>query len=374
MPTHTWMISPQQQLVFPDFETKTDEELRAFCDPTNRENPFFGFVGNEGVVNKLCRMLFTALGRENHDMSDMNIALLGPASCGKTTLAKRLAKGAGLPFIEANPKEIGCNHDLFQKICRVLAQPGYTHGNGDPVDLSIRPYDDAYHYICPPCVVLIDEVHLLSKDVQGGLLTATEKSDHKLITGEGVILNTENICWVIATTERGRLGTALDSRFVKATLKPYNKYEMALIVHRNRPAVPLLVCEKIALFCGRVAREAIDFATEVIAERRRSGCEWMEAVETIRNEHGIDEFGMPEVHLEILMALATNGPISKYSLRDVARCEVEELDQYVLPVMRRDGLVHTTSRGVGITVAGLGELERRGLGYDRRYDRTKVGR
>jgi Holliday junction resolvasome RuvABC ATP-dependent DNA helicase subunit len=361
MATHTWMTQPQQQVVFPDFETKTDEELRAFCDPGNRDNPFYGFVGNLGVVNKLCRMLFTALGRENHDMSDMNIALLGPASCGKTTLAKRLAKGAGLPFIEANPKEIGCNHDLFQKICRVLAQPGYTHGDGTPVDLSIRPYNDAYHYIAPPCVILIDEAHQMPKDVQGGLLTATEKSDHKLITGEGVILDTSNICWVIATTDRGRLGTALDSRFVKATLKPYDQFEMALIVHRNRPGVPLEVCEKIALYCGRVAREALDFATEATSERKRAGCDWFEAVEAIRKEHGIDEYGMPDVHMEILTALGNRGPISKSALRDIARCEIEELDEYILPIIRRSGLVQTTSRGVWITVAGLAELEKRGV-------------
>lgn len=361
------MTYPQQQLIFPDFETKTDDELRAFCDPGDRQNPFFDFVGNQGVVNKLCRMLYTALGRENHDMSDMNLALLGPASCGKTTLAKRLARGAGLPFVEANPKEIGCNHDLFQKICRVLAQPGYTHGDGTPVDLSLRPYNDVYHYIAPPIVILIDEAHLMPKDVQGGLLTATEKADYKLITGEGVILDTSNTCWILATTERGRLCKALDSRFVKAYLKPYNQFEMALIVHRNRPAVPLEVCERIALYCGHIAREAIDFATEARAERRRSGCDWFEAVETIRLEYGIDEFGMPEVHLEILKALARGGPISKFALRDVAECEIEELDEYIQPAMRRDGLIQTTSRGIGVTASGLAELERRGIGLgDRR--------
>ena len=371
MATHTWLIVPQQQLIF---DLMPEDDLRAYCDPANPENPFFDFVGNKGVVNKLCRMLYTALCRENHDMSDTNLALLGPASCGKTTLAKRLAKGAGLPFIEANPKEIGSNHDLFQKICRVLAQPGYTHGDGTPVDLSIRPYNDAYHYIAPPIVILIDEGHQMPKDVQGGLLTATEKSDHKLITGEGVILDTSNICWILATTERGRLGTALDSRFVKATLKPSNQFEMALIVHRNRPAVPLVVCERIALLCGRVAREAIDFATEVRAERRRSGCEWLDAVETIRKEHGIDEYGMPDAHLEILKTLAANGPISKYALRDVANCEVEELDEYILPIIRRSGLIQTTSRGVGITPGGLAQLEKRGLGVVGRLEQPRAGR
>ncbi len=374
MAFHIWITQPQQQLIFPDFETKTDEELRAYCDPSNRENPFFDFVGNQSVVKRLCRMLYTALCRENHDMSDTNLVLLGPASTGKTTLARRLAKGAGLPFIEVNPKEIGTNHDLFQKFCRILAQPGYTHGDGTPVDLSLRPYNDVYHYIAPPIVVLIDEAHQMPKDVQGGLLTATEKADHKLITGEGVILDTQNVCWILATTERGRLGAALDSRFVKATLKPYNQFEMALIIHRNRPAVPLEVCEEIALYCGRVAREAIDFATEVTSERERSECEWLEAVEMIRREHGIDEFGMPEVHLSILTALATRGPISKYALRDVANCEVEELDEYILPIIRRIGLISTTSRGIGITPEGLAQLEKRGLGTGERPAQPRAGR
>ena len=360
MATHTWMISPQQQLVFPDFDQKTDE-LRDYCDPSNRENPFFDFVGNQGVVNKLCRMLYTALCRENHDMSDMNLALLGPASTGKTTLAKMLAQGAGLPFMAINPEEIGSNHDVFVKISRVLAEPKYSHGDGTPVDLTLRPYNDIYHYIAPPCVILIDEAHLMPKEVQGGLLSATEKDDHCLVTGEGVVLDTENICWLLATTDRGKLGSALDSRFVKAYLKPSNQYELAVIIKRNRPAVPLESCEMIALYSGRMAREAIDFATEVIAERRRSSCDWIDAVETIRKEHGIDEHGMPAAHLAILKALARLGPISKHALRDIANCEVEELDEYVLPLLRRDGLVQTTSRGVGITAAGVAELEKRGL-------------
>lgn len=361
----------QQQLIFTPMP---ENALRAFCDPMNPENPFFDFVGNEGVISKLCRMLYTSLGRENHDMSDTNLALLGPASCGKTTLAKMLAKGAGLPFVELNPKQVGSNHDVFQAIARVLAQPGYQHGDGTPVDLCLRPYDDVYHYIAPPCVVLIDEGHQMPKDVQGGLLTATEKNDHKLLTGEGVVLDTQNICWVLATTDRGKLGSALDSRFVKAYLKPYDQYEMAVIIKRNRPAVPLEACEKIALYCGRMAREALDFATEVKAERKRSGCDWFEAVETIRREHGIDEHGMPEVHLDILMALASRGPISKHGLRDVANCEVEELDEYILPAMRRHGLIQTTSRGIGITPAGLAQLEQRCLGQEGRQALPRAGR
>lgn len=118
----------------------------------------------------------------------------------------------------------------------------------------------------------------------------------------------------------------------------------------------------------------IDFATEVIAERRRSGRRWDEAVEIIRMEHGIDEFGMPEIHLEILKALTRSGPMSKHGLRAVAECEVEELDEYVLPVMRREGLIHTSSRGVGVTPLGLAELEKRGLVPGGRQRSPRAGR
>ncbi|HEU5119127.1 MAG TPA: hypothetical protein VFT74_21230, partial [Isosphaeraceae bacterium] len=283
-------------------------------------------------------------------------------------------KGAQLPFVEVNSKQIRCNHDLFQLIARTLAQPGYTHGDGTPVDLSLRPYDDVYHYIAPPCVVFMDEAHLLPKDVQGGLLTATDKNASRLVTEEGVVLDTSNVCWVLATTDRGKLGSAFDSRFVKATLKPCSEAEMTVVIKRNRPAIPLEACEQIALYCGRFAREALDFASEVIAERKRSGCDWLQAVETIRLEQGIDEYGMPETHLAILLALVCRGPISKYGLRDVAHCEVEELDEYVLPAVRTAGLIQTSSRGVAITETGIDELEKRGLRHERGRTVARVGR
>ena len=49
----------------------------------------------------------------------------------------------------------------------------------------------------------------------------------------------------------------------------------------------------------------------------------------IRVEHDIDQYGMPEVYLGILRALGNRGPISKNGLRDIAHCEVEELDEYI---------------------------------------------
>ena len=51
------------------------------------------------------RAAYTAWGRENHCCADLSFAMVGPASSGKTTLARLFAKTVMLPFIEVAPQD-----------------------------------------------------------------------------------------------------------------------------------------------------------------------------------------------------------------------------------------------------------------------------
>ncbi len=184
----------------------------------------------------------------------------------------------------------------------------------------------------------------------------------------GKVIDTGNVCWIIATTDRGRLFNAFDSRFSREFLKPYTPEEIARIARVNKPEVPHEVCRLIARYSSQATREAIYFATEVVHQKDMAGSTWEAAVEQIRIEQGIDEFGMSRTPLEILRALGDRGPISIAKLQTVAKVKVEELEKFTLPPLlevsnERDALIRSSSRGFWVTEAGLMELERRQIDH-----------
>lgn len=344
------------------FPELSEERRRETVSMQNPENPFAGFVGNEGAVKKLLRLAFCALGDELH-FGGQNIALLGPAGVGKTTLAKCFAKLLDLPFVEADPGSLSNTTDLFNLIAATCEQHICRDEHGNENSLKLVSEDDR-HYVAPSMIVFIDEVHLLSKAIQQGLLKATEPNDSMLATNE-VVVDTSNITWIIATTELGKLFHAFRTRFSQAELKPYTRDEIAEIILRNC-SVPRRIAEQVSRYAGSVTREAIDFANEVIMERKFVGCDWEDAVESVRKSRNIDEYGMSRKRLMILEALGKQTRISIGRLPHYVRVQSEELTEILLPPLlqftdERDALVTVTSRGCMLTAAGKKELERRNI-------------
>ena len=296
-------------------------------------------IGNERAVRRLRRARY-----QFKTGKPPNLAIIGPASTGKTLMARSYAYKLA-PFLELQPQAI--------------ESLGWLHD-------KLLPMRDS------PAIVFIDEVHNLSKPIVQGLLKAVEPDDRILETEEGYKYDTAKISWVIATTERGLLFDAFDTRFSKVQLRHYSRGEIAQIVKLSYSVEPYNfsddMCKLIAHYCGLVPREALLFAEEVHTAIKMEGDLYVSCEDTMQHvahDSGIDEYGMTYKRLSILTELG-NGPIASTRLAGCCQVKKQELDRFILPPLLaktpdRQPYLSVCSKGYYITPVGLRELDIRGI-------------
>lgn len=344
----------QQELSFETYDAETRRWM------VSQENPDFilnKFIGNKDAIRRMSRAIFMALGKDNRSCSDYSFALVGPPSTGKTYLAKLFADVLMIPFVQIEPQSVKRTHDILLKIQKAVS-------DFDP-RISLVEYEGKV-YKLPPMVVFIDEVHNLKDNVVQGLLKATEPNDRVMITEEGCEVRTANVCWMIATTDRGDLFDAFDTRFQKVNLQLYSRNEMAQIVKMNNPDWSDEVCLLVAKYNSQVPREALAFARDMRVEYEMNGsADWEEVAKIVAKDHGIDEHGMTLSRVQVLKALGQN-PVSANQMQFVINVKEDELRKFIMPPLMartpdQDPLVTISSRGYTITKAGITELEKRGI-------------
>lgn len=355
---------PQGELIFfgPKHAKKAapptrEQKLRA-VDSKNPNSPFSKFIGNEQAIRKLQAAAFNALGKENHIQRDLSFAIFGPASSGKTTVARIYAETVELPLIEVSPKSVKTTDDLLD-----LIRSGLSSTSVPLVDVGNSTY------FLPPVIIFIDEVHALSKSVVNGLLKATEHKDAVLVTESGCVVDCYNVTWMIATTDEGRLFDAFRTRFSTIMLKYLSKIEVAKIVKINNPDLTEDVCMLVSHYNSRIPRKALEFARYMrMVKDMHPDMSWEEVAAQVASDEGIDQYGMHEIHLKILRALG-QGPIARNRISFVAGRKDEEVEKNILPWLLTEtddqpALVSVSSRGYVITKDGIAELEKRGIPYN----------
>ena len=267
-----------------------------------------------------------------------------------------MASDAEIPILELQPQSIRKAVDLYESIKELIDE----QFNGE-VDWC-RETDVN---IAPRFLLFIDEVHQITNAIEQCLLKALEPNDRLLVSEDGREIDTRNIVFAFATTDRGDLFDALDTRTVKIQLRLYSESEVSQIVQLNFPKWPSVVCDLVAKYNPTIPREALAFARDMELEARMTGNRDFQSVaELIATDHRIDPHGMTEQRLAILTALGQS-PISRGRLRHVASVKDAELQKFVLPPMlaslpdRPMPLVTVSNKGYTITPAGLLELDKR---------------
>jgi hypothetical protein len=171
---------------------------------------------------------------------------------------------------------------------------------------------------------------------------------------------------MIATTDRGDLFDAFDTRFQKVVLQLYSQKEMAQIIKLNNPEWDDEICLLVAKYNSQVPREALAFARDMRVEYEMNGrATWEEVAAIVAKDHKIDEHGMTLSRVQVLKALGQS-PVSAAQMQFVVGVKEDELRKFIMPPLMsrtpdREPLVTVSSRGYTITMAGLKELDKRGL-------------
>lgn len=343
------------------FDMLSEDEIHFRLNPTSSKSSWGKIVGQVKAKRRLNRLIHAAWLHPEH-LFTTNILFEGPASVGKTTFARTLFSALALPLAELNGAKIKTATEIMEGIKKSLQalDAEFQHQSSR---LTLTEVSEGQYYP-PPMGIFIDESHRLPKELQELLLKAIERDDRVLETEDGNTLDLRRVCWVFATTDRGKLLATLDSRFKKIKLKLYNREEIAQIIQLNHPDFSWDLCKVVASYVNRVPREAKDFAEEVVVEKSQNPHQsWEQAVVTVAEDAEIDPLGMTYQRLDILTALGQQGPMGIARLCHVAQCEEEELRRYVLPALMTSSPGEPALMAVNhkhfITLDGLKELDRR---------------
>lgn len=359
-------FDPQGRMALPG--PPTEDEIAVILAPNNQNCPLNNIVveeRNEGNIRQLRRMAFAAYQKPNRSCRGMNFGIYAGPGQGKTHVVKAFAQTIDIPFLMIQSDTLTSTWQLFQQLQELFTAAGYP----------LVPQRNDHEFVLPPCIIFFDEAHGLSKDLRTcALLNAMEYNDGWMACvppGKDqptYMIDCGEVCWACATTDVGLLfkeSEAFHSRFgTHIKWQSAGKKEIARIVHRNFPDLPLEVCDLVA-FYERVPRKAVDFTKNLLLEANYSKSDWTEAALEVARNNGIDEYGMSEQQLAVLKALGQR-PIAKQNLVIAAKCRIEEVEKIVLPPLleefeERVPLVALTRRGVAITKAGLHELNKRGI-------------
>jgi Holliday junction DNA helicase RuvB len=307
-------------------------------------------IGHEPTKRRL-RIALEASQSRNMPLPHM--LLSGSPGCGKTTMARSLAKDIGVDFISATPEDLK-DHKSVKKLMDMLNFNNYNK-QGDRTGAIY------------PTIIFIDEIHNLP--LKGQEILGIAMEEYKLETGR------VNQCYWVpyftligATTLQGNLSKPFLNRFKMDFLfQPYSYAESIQIVRHHCSellkgvAITTRAIECIAKRGRGVPRIIVKYIENIrdwaITERINTITSG--AVNYIFDELGIDSAGLSKTEIKMLVTLYNNDakPIGLENLSILTNESLKTIKETIEPYLIQEGLMLRSGSGRIITLQGRAYLE-----------------
>lgn len=297
---------------------------------------FNDFVGNRGAIDLVKLLIHDAENDQYARLPDM--AFLGPAGHGKTSLARLVAKHLKRVCIEINATVVT---DPFQF-------RGYI--------VNDMPREGA--------VIFVDECHALKKRIQTNLLTACEDPRKLHTSHKNEIYRDslpQNFSFIFATTKRSYIIPELYSRLRIVEFDEYNIDEKCEIVITYMDRKYGIKRSQFDVECvidiakrSRSARAVIRNCDTIVQNMNRYGGKMTkEIVDDTFKILGIDKNGLTRLDRKVLEFLARrSAPVGLETLSILMQMPKKDVQGEVEPYLLRNGYINRHSSGRVITKEG----------------------
>lgn len=185
-----------------DLVLSENEKTRLINLKTRLEEKIFG---QENAVDKLVNTIYVSKsGLRSSEKTIANLLFQGPTACGKTEMARELARNLGLELVRF---DLSTYQDKFTLSALIGSPPGYIgYSDGRAGDgLLINAIEKN-----PNCVLLLDEIEKAHPDVLNILL---QVMDYGMLTSSaGKTVNFRNVILIMTSNigaeleEKNRIG------------------------------------------------------------------------------------------------------------------------------------------------------------------------